>query len=275
MRSTIAVVAICKNEEKDLPGFLNCLLSWVDEIVIVDDGSTDRTNEILSSAGPKVKVINRIMEPVGGFSAQRNAGIEAASADWLLHMDIDERVTPELAIEIMDQIQNNQINALRYRRLNYFLHRPMRYGGWQYWNRPQLARRGYHHFKNAIHEECEIDGGNIKTGQLDNCIHHLVDDGYVERVEKNVRYMQMSGKEIIDKGIKVRWFHLLLHPLYRALKSYFLQHGWRAGTSGLLFALYTFSGTFNWWAFAWDKQNSIKRSELENQLKKSWIKFNK
>ena len=267
---TIAAVAIMKNEEKDLPGFLNCLLPWIDEIVIVDDGSTDSSLEILAKAGSKVKVVCRSMESEGGFSAQRNYGINSSESDWLLHMDIDERVTPELAQEVIEQIQDKRINALRYRRLNYFLHQPMRYGGWQYWNRPQLARRGYHRFENVIHEECKIEGEDNQIGQLENHMLHFADDGYVERVEKNVRYMQLSGQEILNREIKIRWYHLIFHPFYRFFKSYFLQHGWRAGTRGFLLALYSFSSVFNWWAYAWEKQNRVSREDLEKESSSRW-----
>ena len=266
----ISAVAICKNEEVDLPGFLSCLQPWVSEIVIVDDGSTDRTLEILDRAGEKVKVVHRTLDEEGGFSAQRNAGIEAATGEWLLHLDIDERITPELAEEIQNVVSDTTKNGFKYRRLNYFLHHPMRYGGWQFWNRPQFARKGRHHFINAIHEECVIEGGEDKIGQLDNPVHHFIDDGYVERVKKNMQYMQLSGKQILARGIKVSWYHLLLHPLYRSLQSYFLHQGWREGTRGFLFAIYIFSSTFNWWAFAWEKQNRISRESLEEKMARLW-----
>ena len=102
---------------------------------------------------------------------------------------------------------------------------------------------------------------------------HLNDEDYVERVSKNLRYMQMSGQEILDKGTRVRWYHMLLYPTYRALRSYIYEGGFREGTRGLLFALYTFSGTFNWYAWAWDRQNRIERAELEQQLRDDWDSF--
>jgi (heptosyl)LPS beta-1,4-glucosyltransferase len=269
-KPSLGVVAIAKNEERDLPGFLRHLLPWVDEIVLVDDGSNDRTCEIASAAGDKVKLIERRMTTEGGFAEQRNVGIQAASADWLLHMDIDERVTPELAHELRAAIAATTHNAFRYRRLNFFLHRPMNAGGWQYWNKPQLARRGRHAFANKLHEECIVEGGAKSTGQLQAKMLHLNDESYVERVRKNMQYMQFSGDSILQRGVRVRWYHLLFHPLFRAFKSYFLQHGYRAGTQGVVLALYTFAGTFNWWAYAWDRQQGIDRDDLEKSIQQVW-----
>jgi len=129
--STLGVVAISYNEERDLEGFISHLLPWVDEIVIIDDGSTDRTAEIAMAQTPKVNFIISPRNAGEFFSHQRNKGIAATSCDWLLHMDIDERVPPELAKEIMAAVRDESIEAYRYRRLNYFLHRPMQSGGWQ------------------------------------------------------------------------------------------------------------------------------------------------
>lgn len=269
-RPTLAAVAISKNEERDLPGFLEHLLPWVDEVVLVDDASTDRTREIAEAAGPKVRLVSHPMDPETGFGGQRNVAVEHATADWLLHMDVDERVTPELAASIQQAITDPHKNAFRYRRLNFFLHRPMNAGGWQGWNRPQLARRGKHRFINPIHEAVVVEGGEAATGQLDGWMWHLIDEDYVERVQKNVQYMQKSGQQILDRGVRVRWYHMVFHPLLRAFQSYVLKGGWRTGTRGVLFALYTFSGTFNWWAYAWDRQNRIPRETLEEDLRQRW-----
>jgi glycosyltransferase involved in cell wall biosynthesis len=266
----LGVVVIARNEERDLPGFLQNVLPWADELVIVDDESTDATAAIAQAAGSKVTVVRRAMETIGGFAAQRNAGIDAARADWLLHMDVDERVTPELAREIRRATREGDRDAYRFRRLNFFLHRPMRGGGWQRWNHAHLARRGRHRFAGAIHEQCVVDGGDSRTGQLRGHMWHLNDEDYVERVGKNLRYMQYSGEEIVARGIRVRWYHLLGVPLWRGLRSYVLDGGFREGTRGLLFAQYTASSVFNWWAHAWDLQNRIPREQLEDELGSIW-----
>lgn len=269
-RPTLGVVAIAKNEERDMPGFLNHLLPWVDEIVIVDDASADRTREIATAAGHKVRLLSRSMSEEGGFAQQRNAGIEIARSDWLLHMDIDERVTPQLAAEIGMAIAAAQANAFRYRRLNFFLHRPMHAGGWQRWNKPQLARRGAHRFIGRVHEECVIEGGARSIGQLSSSMWHLNDEDYSERVRKNAHYMQMSGDELLAGGRKIRWYHLLAKPLWRALRAYLLEGAFRLGTRGLLFGVYTFCSVFNWYAYAWDKQNRVERAALEAELARLW-----
>ncbi len=269
-RATLGVVAIAKNEERDMPGFLRHLMPWVDEIVIVDDGSTDRTREIVAAAGEKTKLLCRAMTEAGGFAAQRNAGIEVAQADWLLHMDIDERVTPELAAEILACIAAGRCNGYRYRRLNFFLHRRMNAGGWQRWNKPQLARRGVHRFVGLVHEECVIDGGPGMIGQLSGPMWHLNDEDYSERMTKTVRYMRMTGDGLLATGLRVRWYHLLARPLWRALRAYVLEGAFRLGTRGLLFALHTFCSVFSWYAYAWDKQNRIERADLESELVRQW-----
>ena len=153
---TLGVVAICRNEQRDLTGFLEHLLPWVDEIVLVDDGSTDDTLIIARSAGQKVSLISSPRLPGEYFSHQRNKGIKAARSDWLLHMDIDERVTPELRREIEEGIRRTDVDGFRFHRHNFFLHRQIRGGGWQLWSYLHLARREKFLFGGKIHEECNL-----------------------------------------------------------------------------------------------------------------------
>ena len=108
---SLGVVAICKNEEKDLPHFLANFLPWVDEIIIVDDNSSDQSTSIIRSAGSKVRLIEHPMNNTSGFSGQRNLGMESATADWLIHTDIDERASPELAAEIRSAIEHTQLTG--------------------------------------------------------------------------------------------------------------------------------------------------------------------
>lgn len=269
-RPTLGVVAISHNEEKDLPAFLEHLLPWVDEIVLLDDGSTDHTAEIARAAGSKVKFIISPRRPGEYYSHQRNKGIDAATSDWLLHMDIDERVTPELAAEIQAAIDDPTKDGYRFRRLNLFLHRPMRGGGLQKWNLIHLARRGKFRFGGKMHETCLLDAPPGRVGQFSAEMWHLNDTDYVERVRKNMTYMQVEAETMDERGLRVRWYHFLLPPLRRACKAYFLERGFRDGVPGVAYAMTVLTGTFNWYATAWDRQNRIARADLETQLRQRW-----
>jgi (heptosyl)LPS beta-1,4-glucosyltransferase len=267
---TIGVVAISRNEKMDLPAFFEHLLPWVDEIVIVDDGSTDGTKELIKKAGPKVRLIEQEMDKDSGFAGQRNRGIQESGADWLLHMDIDERVPPALATEIISAIQNDRFYAYRYRRLNFFLHRPMKAGGFQDWNNPQLARRGKHYFENAVHENCVVQDAPGSIGQLKEKMWHLNDESYRERMEKSLVYCQEQARRLAKRGIRMRWYHLVLLPIAEFLRKMVKKRGYRDGTTGLLFALHSCCAMFRACALVWDDQNPVSRMAIEERLQALW-----
>lgn len=264
--ATLGVVAISYNEERDLPGFIANLIHWVDEIVIVDDGSTDTTESLAKAAGEQVNFVVSPREENEYFSHQRNKGIDAAKSDWLLHMDIDERVTPELAAEIIEAIQSDKLDAYRYRRLNFFLHRPMKGGGWQDWNLVHLARREVFRFGGMFHEDCIVSVPDERIGQLKSYMWHLNDDTYLERMTKSNLYCQEQARNLKDRGVQIRWWHMLSLPAVEFLKKYFRKKGYQDGMLGLIFALHAASARFKACALVWDEQNSISREAIEKQI---------
>jgi (heptosyl)LPS beta-1,4-glucosyltransferase len=267
---TLGVVAISYNEELDLPGFLENLQPWVDEIVIVDDGSTDSTAAIASTAEGNVKFIVSPRKSGEYFAGQRNKGINLATSDWLLHMDIDERVTPELADEILQAIQDNTKDGYRYRRLNYFLHRPMQSGGWQDWNMIHLARRHLFHFEGMFHENCILDAPNERIGQLTAKMWHLNDSSYQARMCKSFAYCEEQAKRISEKYSQITWLHLLFLPLCDFFRKFFFKKGYRDGTLGFLFAMHSSGAMFRACALVWDDQNRVFRGDIENKVKIMW-----
>lgn len=269
-RPTLSAVAICKNEEVDLPGFLANLLPWVDEVVLVDDGSTDRTAAIASEAGPKVRFLEHPMTEDAGFGGQRNFGLDQATGDWVLHMDVDERVPPDLAAEMLEAICSPDRNGFRYYRRNFFLHRPMGWGGWRTWNHPQLARRGSHRFVNRIHEQCIVDGAPSTIGQLRAEMWHLNDDGYSERLRKSFQYCHIEATKLVEAGTKVTPGRILWSPLREFLKIYLARQGFRDGVPGLISAIHSACAAFRAEALAWDQQNPLHRADLERQLQSAW-----
>jgi glycosyltransferase involved in cell wall biosynthesis len=265
-------VAICRNEETDLPAFFEHLLPWVDEIVLVDEFSTDRTLQIARAAGDRVRLIQRRRDAHDGFAGQRNAGIAIARSEWLLHVDIDNRVPPALACEIMDAIRATDKNGFKYRRLNFFLHRRMRGSGLHRWNQPWLARNGKGRFRNIVHEECVVEGAPASLGQLRTPMWHLNDDGYPERMRKSTQYCELEAEKLLKKGRRARGYDFILRPLMVIVRRYLLDGAHRDGIPGLIATLHSADAAFRIYALVWDAQNRIARGSLERELRESWQK---
>jgi len=263
----LSVVAIAKNEERDLARFLESFAELADEIVIVDDGSTDRTVEIAEAAGPNVRVVRAPRGPDDGFCDLRNRGVEEARGEWLLQVDVDMRPGPGLAAELAAAVRNSGLDAYRFRLKNFLLHRPMRYGGWGKWNQPWFARRDKVRWEQKVHERIRIDAPAARIGQLSHPMWHLNDATWEGRMRKSLEYSIAEAQRIVDTNERVRVHHLVLKPLWYSVKYYVLRGGFRDGMMGLVFALHTFSATFHWHALAWDRQNPLSRDELERRVR--------
>ena len=269
-RPTLGVITISYNEERDLPGFLENLLEWVDEIVIVDDGSSDRTEELTEAAGGKVKFLRSPRVEGEYFSHQRNKGIDAATSDWLLHMDVDERVTRELSREILDAIRDPGKDGYRYRRLNYFMHRPMKGGGWRDWNLVHLARREKFRFGGMFHESCHLDAPENREGQLSGLMVHFNEENLEKRFRKSSAYMEELVKRVEKRSKPVRLIDILGRPLVEFTRKYVLKKGFLDGMPGLISAIHAATATFRANALVWDKQNPVSRDEIEADFARQW-----
>lgn len=260
---TLGVVAMCFNEERDLPGFLSHLVPWIDEIVLVDDGSTDRTLEIASNFGPKVRVLRTPRERGEYYSNQRNKGIAAATSEWLLHMDIDERITPEFRRELLEAIARQEIDGFRISRLNFFLHRPIRGCGWQIWSNIRLARRDKFKFGGKIHETSLLDAPSHRVGKIRSRVWHFNEDIFQKRQRKGVTYSSVAAEDILEAKVTVRWWHLAVRPPLEFFKNYIVLLGFRDGIAGLILCMHSMCSVFDAYALAWDAQNRIPREALE------------
>ena len=165
-RGTLAVVMMTKNEEARLPACLDRVRGWADEVVIIDDLSVDRTVEVARRYTQKVFAI----ASEDDHYAQWNRGIERADSDWILHIDADEWVTPELKRAIDGiLVDDGGHSAFDLMRLNHFLGRPMRHGGWRHRHRILFRRSRARCVGKGIHVRLQVDG---TVGFLDADIEH-------------------------------------------------------------------------------------------------------
>ncbi len=262
----LSVVTISKNEERDLPGMIDNFLSWADELVLVDDGSDDRTLEIARSAGPRVIVVESARAADEGFGSQRNKGIDAATGDWCLHVDVDMRTSPELAREIVAAIQGDDADAYYFGLRHYFLNRPLLHGGVQHWDKPWLVRRGKGRFEGIVHEELVVEASDERVGRLAEPMWHLGDADFIERLEKNVRYSALESDKAIARGRRASLSGALLRGLAATYACYIRHGGYRDGRYGFFWALYVLAGTINRELMLYDRQEPAAREGIEDEL---------
>jgi glycosyltransferase involved in cell wall biosynthesis len=248
---TLSVVLITHNEERNLPRTLESVMPLVrdgrGEIIVVDSGSTDRTVEIAESYGAKVFV-----EPWKGFAAQKNSAMDKASMDWVLQLDADEALEPELAAEMEVALKSaSAVSGFRIPRKNFFLGRWIRHGGFYPDPKLRLVRRGAGQFQEyGAHPTMKVDG---PTGRLSHALLHNAYPtlrGYIDHMNS---YSSMGAEVAILKGHDAFSFaNIVIRPLLTFIYNYFIRLGFLDGREGLLLHLYH-SAYVSWkYAKAWE-----------------------
>jgi len=234
---TLSVVLITQNEEKNLPGTLESVLPVVrdgrGEIIVVDSGSTDRTLEIASSYGAKI-----FPEPWKGFAGQKNSAMEKASGDWVLQLDADEALEPELAEEIKSGLQSQpNVRGFWIPRKNFFLGRWIKHGGFYPDPKLRLIRRGAGKFEECgAHPTIKVNG---PTGRLQYALIHNAYPtlrGYIDHMNS---YSSMGAAVAAEKGHRgFSIVNIAIRPWLTFVYNYFFRLGFLDGREGLLLHLY-------------------------------------
>ena len=247
-RSTLSVVLLTKNEEARIA---RCLQSirWVDEVVVVDGLSTDRTAEICRHYGAKV-----IPHPFSGdFGQERNVGADAAIGEWVLSLDADDVVSDELRQAILQVLTDGTTHAAFHtRRKNNFLGHWMIHGGWYHYY-PTLYRKAACRFEGRVHHLLKTTG---TRGTLDAAVLHYPFTNLEQFVARQNRYTSLEGQELFDlQGVldpKFVRYQLTWRPLKLFWKSYVKKQGFREGWYGLVFAILYAWVHFLKWAKYWE-----------------------
>jgi len=240
--TALSAVVITRNEERHLPDCLSSL-RWVDELLVLDSFSTDRTLAIAREAGARVE-----QRPFENFAAQRDSALQLARGDWVLFVDADERVTAELRDEIQRLLAGDIIvpaDTAGYwiPRKNYIFGAWVQHTGWYPDRQLRLMRRtraGYDASR-PVHEVVELEGG---AGELRGHLIHLNYETVGEFVRKQETYAGFAAQQLCAQGIRARPHHFILQPLREFRRRIiFLQgyrDGWRGCLLSILMAWYTF-----------------------------------
>lgn len=257
MNDKLSVVIITKNEEQKIAVCLKSV-KWADEIIIIDDCSSDRTASICKSFGATV-IENA---SYGNFDNQRNLGIERASGDWVLQMDADEIVTGELAREIKKAIANpGRFAAFKFKRRNYFLGHFMKYGGWYGYSTKLFKKTNARFIGKSVHETLSLDG---ETGAIAEDIEHFPFTSIYQFIDRQNFYTTVEARAILEKegplDMKIVRYNLTIKPFKLFWKIYVKKSGFREGMYGFIFsAMYSFVHFMKWakyWELTYGKKTA-------------------
>jgi glycosyltransferase involved in cell wall biosynthesis len=244
MGTPLSVAVIALNEERKLPACL-ASVAWADDLVVCDSGSTDRTLELAQCAGART-----FQDPWRGFAGHKNLAVERCRNEWVLVLDADERVPPDLhaAIDAVLSAAAAQDGYLIPRR-NYFLGRWIRGGGWYPDASLRLFRKSRGRFaERPVHEAVVVDG---RVGRLVAPLEHFTYDSVGEFFVRMERYARLAADELWSAGRRARVTDLTLRPVWTFLRMYALQRGFVDGWRGLvlagLYACYTFAKYAHLW----------------------------
>jgi len=248
MDPNLTTIIPCRNEEKNIRYCIESVRGISDELIIADSGSTDGTLAIAREY--PCRIIQREYINSANF---KNWAIPQASHPWVLIVDADERVTPPLAREIRNLLQEEpDCDGYRIYRNNYFLGKLIRHCGWNKDRVLRLFRRDLSRYKDMrVHSEVIVESG--KVGVLEGKLDHYTYWSISQIMEKYDRYSTWSAQDLRDRGKRASLLHLILAPSFRFIKHYLIQGGFLDGTRGFLVssvsAYYVFLKYAKLWTF--------------------------
>lgn len=230
----ISVVISAYNEEKNIEDCLKSVKELADEIIVVDNSSTDRTADIASKFTKKV--YKQKNDPTK-IDLQKNFGFEKATGDWILSLDADERVTEELAKEIRSRMQNSKSEIQGYwiPRKNIIFGKWIEHTGWYPDYLLRLFKRGKGEFvAEKVHEPLVVNG---ETEKLSEPIYHENYKSVNQFINKMIVYTDSESKSLIEDGYKFSSMDIIRKPFEEFLSRFFAQEGYKDGLHGLALSL--------------------------------------
>lgn len=235
---SLSVIIITKNEAADIGACIESV-AWADEIIVVDSGSTDDTVAISRALGAQVHVVH----DWPGFGVQKNRALDLATREWVLSLDADERVTPELRREMEAAMQGAAAApAYDIPRSSSYCGRFMRHSGWYPDYVTRLFRRGQARFSDdLVHERLIVEG---KPERLKGELLHYAFDGLEEVLRKVDQYSTAGAQRMHARGRQASLAGAVLRGGWSFVRTYFLRLGFLDGREGFMLAVSNAEGTY-------------------------------
>lgn len=244
-RLALSVIITTFNEEKNIARCLESV-SWADEILLVDSYSTDRTLE--KAQRFPITILQR---KYYGSAAQKNWSLDRVQNDWVLILDADERVPEPLAHEILSLLARTPGHYGYYvRRQNILIDRPVRHSGWSTDKVVRLFHRGHGRYPNRrVHADLEIEGA---VPVLKEPMIHYTFRSFDQYLEKFLNYAEWGAAQGFREGRKAGFLEVGMRPMWRLLRTYFLQAGFLDGLHGVVVCGLQAFGVFLKYARLWE-----------------------
>ena len=226
----ISAALIARNESSNIREAIETL-SFADQIVVADTGSSDDTVQIAKNAGAEVHSVT-----FEGFGNTKNKALGFCKGQWVLFIDADERVSLELAEQVTKAAENNSATSgYKINRFTYFLGKPIRHSGWYPDYVLRFFRRDKGRFSdNLVHEKVEVEG---TVESLKGELIHYSYRSLEQYLDKMNEYSTLSAEEMNAGGKKAHISDIIFRPLSIFLKMYISRAGFLDGLNGLILAL--------------------------------------
>ncbi|OGM33239.1 hypothetical protein A2803_00105 [Candidatus Woesebacteria bacterium RIFCSPHIGHO2_01_FULL_44_21] len=242
----ISAIVLTKNEEERISGCLESL-SWCNEIIVIDDNSTDNTRVLAKEFGARVYIRNLGDD----FASQRNFGLRKARGEWVLFIDADERVPVDLINEINSEFKNPKAEGYLIKRQDIFMGKKMVGGEWGETWLLRLARAGKGRWRRRVHETWKVAG---RVSKMHSPLLHSPSESLSEVLGKINRYSTLHTESNQEEGKKSGLTKIIFMPLLKFIINFIVKSGYKDGVHGFVFATLMSFHSFLAWTKLWVKQ---------------------
>lgn len=248
----LSLVVITLNEENSIGRCIGSV-PFADEIIVVDSGSTDSTEEVAENCGAKV-----MFHEFRSYSTQKQWAIEQASGRWILSLDADEYLSEELADELKMIMKNEPDKAgfsLPFR--IQYMGRLMRFGPWSGEHHVRLFRKGHAVFPNSgVHEGLKITDGSMGIVRRGYVVHNSY-SSISDQMDKMIQYGRLWAEMEFEKGRRSNFAKIVFRPAWRYFSAYLLRGGFIEGIPGLVSSIVAAYYVFLKWTILYEMSHDL------------------
>ncbi len=244
----LSISIISRDEESNIARCLESVADIASEIVVVDSHSTDSTVRIARNFGAKV-----YLEDWKGYAAQKNSALDKCTCPWILALDCDEEVSPELKENLIRAVNSPEFNSYLVNRKAYYLGKWIEHSWYPEWRLRVVRKESGRWVGHDLHEYLEGDG---PAGKIPGDLRHYSYKSIEDHYRRLFTYASIGADAYLKEGRKSGPARIVFHPLYAFAKHYLFKRGFLDGVPGLIIATGSFFYTFMKYVYVWERQRS-------------------